>query len=142
MHDCRPPVADCHFFRGLGSLCRAIWAGCIVNNSELFRAIRLVVDTGVHYKRWNRLQMTDYFPEHFGDPQNSEVDRYVAIPGQALGYKIGQLKILELRKRAQDKLGPAFDIRAFHDRVLGAGALPLDLLEERIDSWIASVAKR
>ena len=87
----------------------------------------------MHYKRWNRLQMTDYFQEHFGDPRDSEVDRYVAIPGQALGYKIGQLKILELRKRAQDKLGPAFDIRAFHDRVLGAGALPLDLLEERID---------
>ena len=109
--------------------------------SELFRAIRLVVDTGVHYKRWKRQQMMDYFREHFGDPQEVEVDRYIAIPGQALGYKVGQLKILELRKKAQDKLGPAFDIRAFHDRVLGAGALPMDLLESRIDSWIASVKK-
>jgi len=109
--------------------------------SELFRAIRLVVDTGVHYKRWKRQQMVDYFREHFGDPQEVEVDRYIAIPGQALGYKVGQLKILELRKKAQDKLGPAFDIRAFHDRVLGAGAVPMDLLESRIDSWIASVKK-
>ena len=97
--------------------------------SELFRAIRLVVDTGVHYKRWKRRQMVDYFQEHFGDPNEVEVDRYVAIPGQALGYKVGQLKILELRKKAQDRLGPAFDIRAFHDRVLGAGPMPLDLLE-------------
>jgi len=105
--------------------------------SELFRAIRLVVDTGVHYKRWKRQQMIDYFVTHFGDPNDVEVDRYVAIPGQALGYKVGQLKILELRKRAQDKLGAAFDIRAFHDRVLGAGSVPLDLLEGRIDSWIA-----
>lgn len=110
--------------------------------SELFRAIRLVVDTGVHYKHWTRGQMMDYFREHFGDPQEVEVDRYVAIPGQALGYKIGQLKILALRKKAQDRLGSAFDIRAFHDRVLGAGSLPLDLLEARIDSWIAGVAEK
>jgi uncharacterized protein (DUF885 family) len=110
--------------------------------SELFRAIRLVVDTGVHYKHWTRGQMMDYFRDHYGDPQEVEVDRYVAIPGQALGYKVGQLKILELRKKAQDRLGPAFDIRAFHDRVLGAGALPLDLLEARIDSWIAGVAQK
>ena len=109
--------------------------------SELFRAIRLVVDTGVHYKRWKRGQMVDYFQEHFGDPNDVEVDRYIAIPGQALGYKMGQLKILELRKKAQDQLASAFDIRAFHDRVLGAGPMPLDLLEARIDSWIAS-AKR
>jgi uncharacterized protein (DUF885 family) len=110
--------------------------------SDLFRAIRLVVDTGVHYKRWKRGQMMDYFRQHFGDPQEVEVDRYVAIPGQALGYKIGQLKILELRKRAQDRLGAAFDIRAFHDRVLGAGALPLDLLESRVDEWIAGVQEK
>jgi uncharacterized protein (DUF885 family) len=110
--------------------------------SELFRAIRLVVDTGVHYKRWTRRQMMEYFRDHYGDPQEVEVDRYVAIPGQALGYKVGQLKILELRKKAQDRLGSAFDIRAFHDRVLGAGPLPMDLLEARIDSWIASVAPK
>jgi uncharacterized protein (DUF885 family) len=110
--------------------------------SELFRSIRLVVDTGVHFKHWTRGQMMDYFREHFGDPNEVEVDRYVAIPGQALGYKIGQLKILELRKKAQDRLGPAFDIRAFHDQVLGAGPLPLDLLEVRIDSWIAGVVEK
>ena len=109
--------------------------------SELFRAIRLVVDTGVHYKRWKRPQMTAYFTEHFGDPQDVEVDRYVAIPGQALGYKVGQLKILELRGKAQQQLGGAFNIRAFHDRVLGAGAVPLDVLESRVDSWIAGVKK-
>lgn len=109
--------------------------------SELFRAIRLVVDSGVHYKRWNRKQAMDYFQEHFGDPQEVEVDRYVAIPGQALGYKVGQLKILELRRKAQDRLGAKFDIRAFHDRVLGAGSVPLNLLEERVDSWAASAAK-
>lgn len=109
--------------------------------SELFRAIRLVVDTGVHYKRWKRQQMIDYFREHFDDPNDVEVDRYIAIPGQALGYKMGQLKILELRKKAQDKLGAQFDIRAFHDRVLGAGALPLDVLETRIDSWMGSIEK-
>lgn len=106
--------------------------------SELFRAIRLVVDTGVHYKRWKRGQMMAYFKEHFGDPQEVEVDRYIAIPGQALGYKVGQLKILALRKKAQEKLGAKFDIRIFHDRVLGAGSVPLDVLEARIDSWIAS----
>ena len=110
--------------------------------SELFRAIRLVVDTGVHYKRWKRAQMMDYFREHYGDSQEVEVDRYIAIPGQALGYKVGQLKILELRKKAQDRLEAAFDIRAFHDRVLGAGPLPLDLLETRVDSWIAGVAEK
>jgi uncharacterized protein (DUF885 family) len=109
--------------------------------SELFRAIRLVVDAGVHYKRWKRQQMIDFFQEHFGDPNDVEVDRYIAIPGQALGYKMGQLKILELRQKAQDRLGSAFDIRAFHDRVLGAGPLPLDLLESQIDAWVASVKK-
>ncbi len=86
--------------------------------------------------------MMDYFRQHFGDPLEVEVDRYIAIPGQALGYKMGQLKILELRKKAQDSLGPAFDIRAFHDQVLGAGPLPLDLLEVRIDSWIAGIVEK
>ena len=86
--------------------------------------------------------MVDYFHDHSGiDETNiqSEVDRYIAWPGQALGYKIGQLEILALRDRAQKALGPKFDLRAFHDQVLGAGALPLDLLEARIDAWILSV---
>jgi uncharacterized protein (DUF885 family) len=85
--------------------------------------------------------MFDYFRGHSSmDDTNiqAEVDRYVAWPGQAVGYKIGQLKIIELRTRAQQVLGPKFDIRAFHDRVLDSGALPLDILEQRIDTWIAS----
>lgn len=104
--------------------------------SELFRAIRLVVDTGVHYKRWTRQQMVDYFNEHYGTCPESEVDRYIAWPGQALGYKLGQLKILELRQRAHDTLGSRFDIRSFHDEVLNAGALPLNVLEARVTLWI------
>lgn len=107
--------------------------------SELFRAVRLVVDSGVHYKRWTRQQMVDYFVEHFGDPQETEVDRYIAWPGQALGYKLGQIKILELRQRARRELGSKFDVRAFHDRVLNAAALPLDLLDSRISAWIKSM---
>ena len=108
--------------------------------SELFRAVRLVVDTGVHYKRWTRQQMIDYFNLHFGDPQETEVDRYIAWPGQALGYKLGQLKILELRERAKSKLGGKFDLRAFHDEVLNAAALPLDVLDARVTVWIAKQA--
>jgi uncharacterized protein (DUF885 family) len=104
--------------------------------SELFRGVRLVVDTGVHYKRWTRQQMVDYFNTHFGSCPQSEVDRYIAWPGQALGYKLGQLKILELRKRAQDRLGSRFDIRAFHDEILNAGSLPLNLLDARVTTWI------
>jgi uncharacterized protein (DUF885 family) len=106
--------------------------------SELFRAIRLVVDTGVHYKHWTRQQMVDYFAQHIDGEWDSEIDRYIANPGQALGYKIGQLKILELRKYAQDQLGNKFDVRAFHDEVLNAGALPLDVLDSRIKTWVAS----
>ena len=107
---------------------------------DIWRAIRLVVDTGVHSMHWTRQQALDYFREHSSmDDTNvqAEVDRYVAWPGQARGYKIGQLKILELRSRAQAALGPKFDIRAFHDQVLDSGALPLDALEQRIDAWIA-----
>ncbi len=107
-------------------------------DSELFRAIRLVVDTGVHYKHWTRQQMLDYFSQHLAGNWNSEVDRYIADPGQALGYKIGQLKILELRKYAQDQLGNKFDVREFHDEILNAGALPLDVLDSRIRAWVAS----
>jgi uncharacterized protein (DUF885 family) len=104
--------------------------------SELFRAVRLVEDTGVHYKHWTRQQMVDYFNAHMGYCPQSEVDRYIAWPGQALGYKLGQLKILELRKRAQDRLGSRFDIRAFHDEILNAGSLPLNLLDARVTAWI------
>jgi uncharacterized protein (DUF885 family) len=109
--------------------------------ADMWRAIRLVVDTGVHSKHWTRQQVVDYFHEHsaIDEPTiQSETDRYIAWPGQALGYKMGQLKILELRKRAQTALGPKFNLKAFHDEVLDAGALPLDVLDKRIDAWIAT----
>ncbi|MGB6746058.1 MAG: DUF885 family protein [Terracidiphilus sp.] len=109
--------------------------------ADMWRAIRLVVDTGVHNEHWSRQQMVDYFHEHSNTDETnvqSEVDRYIAWPSQALAYKIGQMKILELRARAQTALGGKFDIRAFHDQVLDSGALPLDLLEARIDAWIAT----
>lgn len=109
-------------------------------NDEMLRAIRLVVDTGLHSKKWTRDQVVQYFRDHSAIDEveiQSETDRYIVWPGQALAYKVGQLKILELRDRAQKALGPKFDIRAFHDEVLGAGALPLQELEERIDAWIA-----
>ena len=107
---------------------------------EMLRAIRLVVDTGFHYKKWTRQQVVDFFHAHSAvdEPDvQSETDRYMAWPGQALGYKIGQLKILELRERARKELGEKFDVRGFHDEVLGAGALPLDVLETRVNGWIA-----
>ena len=112
--------------------------------ADIWRAIRLVVDTGVHSKHWTREQMVDYFHEHSAIDEPSvqaEVDRYVAWPGQALAYKIGQLKIMELRDRAKKTLGDKFDLRDFHDQVLDAGALPLDLLSDRVDGWIASRQK-
>lgn len=108
---------------------------------EMLRAIRLVVDTGFHHKKWTRQQVVDYFHDHSGIDEptvQSETDRYMAWPAQALAYKLGQLKILELRERAQKELGKKFDIRTFHDEVLGAGALPLDVLETRINAWIAA----
>ena len=108
--------------------------------ADIFRAVRLVVDTGVHSQHWTRQQMVDYFHEHsaINEPEvQAEVDRYIAWPAQALGYKMGQLKFLELRAKAQQALGSSFDIRAFHDEVLDSGALPLDLLEQRTDAWIA-----
>jgi uncharacterized protein (DUF885 family) len=108
---------------------------------DIWRAIRLVVDTGVHSEHWTREQMVQYFHDHSAIDETSiqaEVDRYIAWPGQALAYKIGQLKILELRDRAKAALGDKFDLRAFHDQVLDSGALPLDVLSERIDAWIAS----
>jgi uncharacterized protein (DUF885 family) len=112
--------------------------------ADIWRAIRLVVDTGVHSQHWTRQQMVDYFHDHSAiDETNiqSEVDRYIAWPAQALGYKMGQLKILELRERAKTALGPKFDIKAFHDQVLDSGALPMDVLEQRIDAWIAAQKK-
>jgi uncharacterized protein (DUF885 family) len=109
-------------------------------NSELFRAVRLVVDTGIHHKGWTRDQVIAYMHENdVNDVQaQTETDRYIAWPGQALAYKMGQLKIRELRDRAKSKLGTRFDIKAFHDEILNGGALPLDLLEERVDGWIKS----
>ena len=108
--------------------------------ADIWRAIRLVVDTGVHDQHWTRQQMVDYFHQHSAiDETNiqAEVDRYIAWPAQALGYKIGQLKYLELRDKAEKALGPKFDIRAFHDEVIDSGALPLDVLTQRVDVWIS-----
>jgi uncharacterized protein (DUF885 family) len=110
--------------------------------SELFRATRLVEDTGVHYKHWTREQMVQFFHDNSLENETdvqAETDRYMAWPAQALSYKIGQLKILELRKRAQDQLGDKFDIRAFHDEMLSGGAMPLDVLDALTNEWIASV---
>ncbi len=112
---------------------------------EILRAIRLVVDTGLHAKKWTREQVVQYFHDHSAvdevDVQN-ETDRYIVWPAQALGYKIGQLKIVELRERARKSLGDRFDIREFHDQILGAGALPLDVLEKRIGDWIGERPSR
>lgn len=109
--------------------------------SEMWRAIRLVVDTGLHAKGWTEQQAVDYFRANSSIPDSaikSEVQRYLIMPGQATAYKIGMIKIQQLRKQAETKLGPKFDIRGFHDAVLGGGAMPLDLLEKRVDSWIAA----
>lgn len=111
---------------------------------EMLRAIRLVVDTGFHSGKWTRQQVVDYFHAHSAIDEvdvQTETDRYISIPGQALSYKVGQLKILELRERAKKALGSRFDLRKFHDTVLDAGALPLDVLETRVDAWIASEKK-
>jgi uncharacterized protein (DUF885 family) len=109
-------------------------------SSELFRAVRLVVDTGIHSKGWTRDQVVEFFRKSgpVDEPTiQSETDRYIAWPAQALAYKLGQLKIRELRARAQQELGPKFDIRSFHDEMLNGGTLPLDLLEARTNQWIA-----
>ena len=108
--------------------------------AELHRAVRLVVDTGMHAMGWSREQAIEYSLAiegiHISEATN-EIERYAVWPGQALGYKLGMLKILELRERAQEQLGDRFDIRSFHDRILEDGALPLNLMEEKIDDWIA-----
>src|SRR6202008_1605482 len=106
---------------------------------DMLRAIRLVVDTGFHYKRWSRQQVVDFFHEHslIDEPDvQEETDRYMADPAQALGYKIGQLEILKLRAYAKEQLGDRFDIRAFHDLILAGGALPMDVLTDRIHDWV------
>jgi uncharacterized protein (DUF885 family) len=109
--------------------------------NEMWRAVRWVVDTGVHSQHWTRQQMVDFFREHTAmddENINTEVDRYIAWPAQALSYKMGQMKILELRERAQKELGTKFDLRAFHDAVLDQGPLPLDMLGTKINAWIAA----
>jgi prolyl oligopeptidase len=111
---------------------------------EMWRAVRLVVDTGIHAEGWSRQQAIDFFRENAAKTPHDievEIDRYIVWPGQALAYKIGQLKIRELRTLAEKKLGPHFDVRAFHDVVLGGGALPLDVLDARVKAWIDASSK-
>jgi uncharacterized protein (DUF885 family) len=113
--------------------------------NEMWRAIRLVIDTGVHEKHWSRDQMVEYFHRYTAmDEPNvqSEVDRYIAWPGQALAYKLGQLEILRLREEARQKLGAKFDLRAFHDEVVGSGPLPLGVLHSQVESWISEQQSR
>jgi uncharacterized protein (DUF885 family) len=106
---------------------------------EMWRAIRLVVDAGLHVKGWSRQQAIDFFAANSGKPLHDitvEVDRYIVWPGQAISYKTGELKITELRRKAESTLGEKFDIRAFHDELLSAGCIPLGLLEERMKMWM------
>jgi uncharacterized protein (DUF885 family) len=113
-------------------------------NSELFRAVRLVVDVGLHRKGWSREQAIEFIIETTGGSESGaslEVDRYIALPAQALGYKIGQLKISAIRAKAEKTLGAQFDIRAFHDELLKDGALPLTILEAKMERWIATGAR-
>jgi prolyl oligopeptidase len=107
---------------------------------DMWRAVRLVVDTGIHYKGWTRQQAIDFFKDNAAKTEHdivNEIDRYIVMPGQALAYKIGQLKILSLREHAEATLGDDFDVREFHDVLLGAGALPLDILQQRMDDWLS-----
>jgi prolyl oligopeptidase len=106
--------------------------------SERFRAVRLVVDTGIHALGWTREQAVDYFRAHAPEESLAEVDRYISWPGQALAYKVGQLKIRELRSQAEQRLGPKFDVRDFHDVILRNGVLPLDLLQEEAQAYLNS----
>ncbi len=109
--------------------------------AELFRAVRLVVDTGIHHKRWTREEAIEYMLANTGMAESdvvSEIERYIVLPGQATAYKVGMMKILELRQKAMDRLGDKFDIRDFHDAVLKNGAVPLDILERLIDEYIAA----
>lgn len=108
-------------------------------SNEVFRAARLVVDVGIHYKKWTRAQAFEYFLKNTPNPEGDcrkEIDRYIVWPGQATGYKIGMLRILELRAMAQRELGPKFDLREFHDVILTNGPLPLNILGEQVRVWI------
>ena len=108
---------------------------------QMWRAVRLVVDTGMHAMGWTRDQAIDYFKTNAPKTEQDilvEIDRYIVWPGQALGYKIGELRIRELRASAEEQLGPRFDVRAFHDLIVGQGALPLDALESRVEAWVRS----
>jgi uncharacterized protein (DUF885 family) len=112
---------------------------------DMWRAVRLVVDTGLHHKRWTRDQAIAYFKDNAAKTEAdivNEIDRYIGEPAQALAYKIGQLKILELRALAERELGAKFDIRSFHDTLLGSGAVPLDVLETNLRRWIAATSKQ
>jgi len=112
-------------------------------SSELFRAARLVVDVGLHAKGWSRAQAIRYLVNTAMSSEDGaalEVDRYIAVPAQALGYKIGELKISAIRSKAEKALGAKFDIRAFHDALLSDGALPLDILQTKMDRWITRMA--
>jgi prolyl oligopeptidase len=112
---------------------------------DMWRAVRLVVDTGIHYFGWSRQEAIDYFKDNAAKTEAdiiNEIDRYIGWPGQALAYKIGQLKMLELRALAEQELGDRFDIRAFHDELLGVGAIPLDALEVRMTRWIEQEKKK
>jgi prolyl oligopeptidase len=111
---------------------------------DMWRAVRLVVDTGMHYKGWTRQQAIDFFKDNAAKTEAdivNEIDRYISWPGQALAYKIGQLKMLELRRKAEQALGEDFDVRAFHDEMLGGGALPLEILEIRMNRWLTKQLK-
>jgi uncharacterized protein (DUF885 family) len=111
---------------------------------EMWRAVRLVVDTGMHHKHWTRQQAIDYFKANAAKTEldiTNEVDRYIAWPGQALAYKVGQLRILQLRREATETLGTKFDLRGFHDVVLGSGAVPLDVMESNVRRWMAARAQ-
>jgi uncharacterized protein (DUF885 family) len=110
-------------------------------DAELFRAVRLVVDTGIHFKKWTREQAIEYMEAHQSQAHESvvsEIERYIVMPGQACAYKIGMIKILELREKAKKELGNKFDLRKFHDVVLKSGSMPLTLLEQIVDEYIAA----
>jgi uncharacterized protein (DUF885 family) len=112
---------------------------------DMWRAVRLVVDTGMHYKGWTRQQAIDFFKDNAAKKEAdiiNEIDRYISWPGQALAYKIGQLKMLELRKKAEQALGDDFDIKAFHDELLGGGAVPMDILETRMTRWLTEELRK